>query len=413
MDSDPSRPPASGESKRLKIAIGGFAAVLLATMIVSMHLSTLDVSFGTLVYGSPRIWRGHEGHLRVVAVDPRANHRPVPILQGEMRIRDTLGERVRIPLVPADSDPAPPQVHVRFAVPEDLAPESVAEFVVITEFGEDRFTQTLRAVDHPRGARAKVVSHRESLAKRGRPKPGSATELRLYPRSGVLVDGVENQVLGWIPNVPGATVLHSDSPSFRAETDSSGTFEFRWLPRPSPTGYRFNVGESPSVLRTLNVINEQRQLVAELGSSSFVTPGSNLELVVRSLPMREPILVDLWIGSTLVHTQRRSIRGRLETSIPIPPDYEGLARVDVYRALFAPEQNSSSLSLWVSDSRSSDAVHEAVQALSGFPGDDPVLSAARAADGDAAMRFGEMALSRLVPDTVGASLVRTTVQERT
>lgn len=390
----------------MRIAAGAFGSVLFVTMVLSIHLSTLDLSFGTLVYGSSRIWRGHDAHLRVVAVDPRGNLRRIAIDGGELVLRDRTGERGRYPL-------QGPIAEVSFRVPPDLADEATAWLRVDTKLGEDRFEQTLLAVDAPQGARAQIVSHRELLDERGRPKEGSTSQLRLYPRSGVLVDGLENAVIGWVSNGEGERVIHSDNPSFRAEIDARGLFDLRWLPRPSPTGYRFTLGEAPGLTRTVNISNEQRQLVAETDPPAFAQPGSEVQLIVRTLPVREPLYIDLWIGSTLAYAvMLPASSGRLDTSVPLPPDYEGLARIDVYRNLFAPEHSSSSIHLWVSDATPERAVEDAVRALSGFPGNDPALDAALAAQGDARVRFGEMALTRVVPTTVGHALVRTTVEER-
>ncbi len=394
------------EARRVRIAAGAFGAVLFVTMVLSIHLSTLDLSFGTLLYGSSRVWRGHDAHFRVVAADPRGNMRRIPITGGELVLRDARGERARVPL-------GGPIGELSFRVPPDLADGATAELRVTTELGEDRFTQTLRAVDAPEGARARILSHRELLSKRARPKEGSPYELRLYPRSGVLVDGLENAVVGWVSAGDGATAVHSDNPSFRADTDEDGLFDLRWLPRPSPIGYAFTIGEAPGLSRTVSISNEQRQLVAETDPSAFARPGDEVQLVVRTLPVREPLYIDLWVGSTLVYAvMLPASSGRLETSVPIPPDYEGLARIDVYRSIFAPEHSSSSIHLWVSEDPPEDAVTDAVRALSGFPGSDPSLDAALAAEGAARKRFGEMALSRVVPNTVGNLLVRTTVEER-
>ncbi|MBI3180341.1 MAG: hypothetical protein HYZ27_11810, partial [Deltaproteobacteria bacterium] len=57
--------------RRLRIAIAGFCALLLFTIVASVHLSTLDVSYGTLVFGPASLWRNHAASFPVAAFEPR------------------------------------------------------------------------------------------------------------------------------------------------------------------------------------------------------------------------------------------------------------------------------------------------------------------------------------------------------
>ncbi|MEO1172690.1 MAG: hypothetical protein AAFX94_11675 [Myxococcota bacterium] len=388
------------EALRLRIAVAVFAAVLLVAMIASMHLSTLELSFGSLVYGSPRVWPGHQATLRVAAVDPSANLRTVPITGGEVVIYDAFGERVRHPLSGHLSE-------VHLPIPEDLQYEARAEIRVVTEFGEDRFTQSLIPVSAPVSGSAEVRSHRKLLARRGRPRPGGPNELRLYPQSGVLVDGLPNTVTVWALDQGTAleTSLHSDAIGFRTATDRDGLATIQWLPRPNPIGFPFVLGETDTV--TLPAELEQRQLVAST-PSLLVSAGEPLPLTVHSLPTREPVSVDLWLGDVLAYGQQVTLRdGKGTLEIPIPRDYEGLARVDVYRSIFAPESSSSSLTLWVSDAPRAEAASDATAHLQGLEGADPALAGAGQDP-----RFTELALSRTRFDRVGVQLLRTTVDER-
>lgn len=389
------------EAARLRVGIAVFAFVMLAAIIASTHLSTLALSFGSLVYGSPRVWPGHQATLRVAAVDPSANLRTVPILEGEIVIHDAFGERVRHPLSGEIAE-------AQLPIPEDLQYEARAEIRVVTQFGEDRFTQSLIPVQAPSVPSPTVRSHRSILAPRGRPKLGGPNELRLYPQSGVLVDGLPNRVAIWALDHSNdlATSLHSDSVGFRTETDELGLAHIEWLPRPNPIGFPFVLGEDTTV--TLPAELEQRQLVVST-ESLVVAAGKPLPLTVHSLPTREPILVDLWLGEVLAYGHRVTMnRGKADFEVAIPRDYKGFARIDVYRSVFAPESSSSSLTLWVSNSPREAAAAEAAKALRDLEDNEPAVRRAQ----EDPLTFAELALSRASFDDVGVQLLRTTVEER-
>lgn len=395
------------EAKRLRTVIGAFSAVLLVTMVASIHLSTLELSFGTALYGSSKVWRGHGATFRLAALDPRGT-RLVPIEHARISLVDGTGER----LVGESTDPLP---QFSLDVPVDLGTEAKIVVDVVTPAGTDRFEQPLKAVDTPAPMRATLESHRELMHARGRPERGAAVELRLYPTSGAFVDGLENRVFGWVGENGNAVKrdIFSDALGFRTESNQDGLFEFRWRPRPSPTGYQFSVGDKPALSLNLPLRLETRQLVAETKPLGLIQPGSDVVLTVRTLPFRDPLIVDVWIGDALIRGEMRPASGgKFETRFAAPPDYEGLVRVDIYRNLFVPEAAHASLVLYSSSASPDEAALEAIRAVGGISGADPVISDAAQAEGPTRAMLSAMALSRVVPAQIGATMIGTSLERR-
>src|SRR5690606_37616001 len=86
----PAPPPAADErrdERRLRIGVALFAGALLVALVASIQLSTLGVSFGSLVYGTVPLWRGQGAVFRVASFDPHSG-RLVPGLGAVVRLRD-------------------------------------------------------------------------------------------------------------------------------------------------------------------------------------------------------------------------------------------------------------------------------------------------------------------------------------
>ncbi|MEL6759848.1 MAG: hypothetical protein AAFP04_05545 [Myxococcota bacterium] len=396
------------DQRRARLALTGFGAVLLATMIASMHLSTLELSFGTMMFGSSQLWRGERAHFRLMAVDPQAALRPIAIDEASLTLKDK--GRVLGPYRFEGSLPS-----LSLPIPDDLSDSVTARVSVATEFGIDTFEQTLTPVDTPTAMQGRITAHRELLEPRGRPALDAATTLRLYPSSGVFVDGLMNRVYG-AAQVDGARapiVVSSETSGFRAETDADGLFTVQMRPQPRPTGERFVLGEAPGFSQRFFLRTENRQLVASTEPAAFARPGETIQIAIETLPLREALFADLWIGDSLVAgTSIAPGPSPLRTELVIPTNARGLVRIDVFRRLLTPDASFSSATLWVSAASPSARHRELLDTLAKLPGDDWAIHAAKDTQNPEANPLAAMALSRFASERVGSLLLRNTVDER-
>lgn len=396
------------EQRRARLALSGFGAVLLATMIASMHLSTLELSFGTMMFGSSQLWRGERAHFRLMAVDPQAALRPVTIEDASLTLKDA--ERSFGPYRFTGR-----LASLSFPVPDELSDTVTARVSVATEYGIETFEQTLTTVDTPAAMQGRIVSHRELLESRGRPPLNAPTTVRLYPSSGVFVDGLVNRIYGaaQLDGNRGPTVVSSQTSGFRAETDADGLFIAEIRPQARPTGERFVVGEAPGFSQDLYLRTESRQLVASTEPAALANPGDTVQIAVETLPVREAIFADLWVGDALV--AGISIPpgpSPLHAELVIPLNARGLVRIDVFRRLLTPDASFSSVPLWVSRNTPEASVEELLDALEKRPGDDWAIGAASDTQSQSRRQLAVMALSRFESRRVGSPLLRNTVDER-
>lgn len=395
------------DERRLRVAVGAFSALLLVTIVASIHLSTLGLTFGSLVYGSVHVWRGHDAAFRIAAIDGQGT-----TLIGGMSARVALrdGKGVR------DTAEASGEefLDARLSVPQDLGGDATLEVEVETEAGDDHFTLKLVPVDRPPPMRGRITSHREALTPDARP-PAGGYEVRLYPEAGSVVAGLPNPMQGWVLDggKPTAVPLHVDDPGLDAASDALGLFAFVYTPPPVRKPLRFAVGEAPTLHVDVPLDPKPMQLVIDTKPRRFAQPGGAVEVTVRTLPFRGPLFIDVWAGGcVLLATSARPKEGKQELELVLPAAVEGFVRIDAYRDPFAASDNAGSALLWASAKPAASAAEEALAAVATMPGADPVLTAAQQATGEGRARYAHLALSRVQPAETGLMLLRNTVQER-
>ncbi|MBI3179722.1 MAG: hypothetical protein HYZ27_08670, partial [Deltaproteobacteria bacterium] len=105
-------------------------------------------------------------------------------------------------------------------------------------------------------------------------------------------------------------------------------------------------------------------------------------------------------------------QGVLSFEVVLSDSIRGFVRIEASRNLAAAEGNASDVLLWVSPLAAPEAASEALAALAGLPGGDPVLELARAAPAGARVKLAVLALSRFAPPGRGAPLIASSLDTR-
>lgn len=393
---------------RLRLAVGIFATALFGTMVVSIHLSTLDVSFGSLLYGSQSVWRGRTAAFRVAAYDPTAGVL-LSELRAEVRLVDAHGVR-------ATAEVAGDQIiDVVLPVAIDLGRDARLEVTLDTPDGDDELSAALEPVDAPGALAGTLLPWTASLAPHAE-KPRGPVDLELYPEGGDVVAGLTNEMVGRAVRNHSAwsTSLRLSDLGLQTTSDATGLFRFSYLPRPDGQPLTFLVGPPPGELVRVGVEARPRQLLLRTVPPSFVPVGARIQLQLDTLPARGPIHVDLWCGRALLAMSRIEPGPLPRTgTLTLPEAAPGLYRVSAYRSPVAPESASASHLVSAGPDDRATHIEQAITSLRDLGGAQrPVDLALDAPTIESRAVWVSIAMSRFSPDSPGVPLLRSTVEQR-
>ncbi len=403
-------PGADASDRRLKQAIVVFAALLLAAIIASVHLSTMRVAFGSLTFGGKTVWRGHDTAFRFAALDPGSN-RFVDNIEVQATLIDRKGQRLHV------ASHGDPFADVRFQVPADLERSAFLDVQLSTPAGSEHFRVATTARDRPTPLSGHLVSYEDNLKTSA--NVGGGTKggygVALYPESGPLVAGLENDIVARVTQDgnPTSRPVTNDQVGLQGRSDAFGLLRFTYRPPLNPTPLVFAIGEAPSVSVHVPIDARPTQLALDVQPRGIVRPGATLEIKVPTLPFRDAVILDVWAGGTLLLSAPLAATEQpRRAEVRLPEGLSGFVRVDAYRNPASPDETSLSRLVWVSDSPLADAADAALAALGHLEGTDPLLAATRTASSEAKAAWLPLLLTRYRPDTSGLPLLRSTVEER-
>lgn len=400
---------AQRDARMLRWTIGSFAAVLLVAIVASVQLSTLGVNFGTLIYASPTLWRGHDAALRISAIEP-GGLRGVESLAAQLVLRDENGVRWQ------GSAGGQDFVDVRIPVPEDLGRFPFLDVVVEAAGGVDRFTLTeLEATDRPPPIAGRVRSDAALLQESYHP-PESGYRIVPYPSIGQTIGSIPNPTTLRITDggEPAANLrVRSEAPQVDARTDALGLVSFSYTPGLPVGPLRLKLGEAPSITAEVPLKIAKTGIWLDTTPSGFVRPGGTLSVTLRTLPFRGPVHLDVWVGEALLLTTSIRQHERTETlEVVLPEDAEGFVRINAYRNFSAPRDSMVSTLAFAAAAPPEVAAKQAVAVLNKLQGHTDAISAAQNATGRARVRLAELAMTRFVPETAGVPRLRATLASR-
>ncbi|MCK5687763.1 hypothetical protein KAI87_00770 [Myxococcota bacterium] len=397
------------DDKLLRTGVGIFSGVLLITIVASIHLSTLDLAFGSLAWGSKHLWRGHGAGFRISALNPRTS-RLIEGISVKATLRDKKGEKLHI------KERGWSSVELNFDVPVDLEDVAALDIEVETEFGTDEFTIGLEAFNTPGKLKGKIVPVDKTLMPKVHLPDSDTLQVRLYPLAHDLVLGLENKVVGQVveKGKPLAEVrVEEKSIGVSAKTLPSGLFRVQYRPMIRPTPINFMVGESPAIGCPVPIEARPVQLYLDTYPTTFAAPGETVQILLDTLPFRGEIYFDVWAAESLLLTASAETTGSpLELEIVLPKKAAGFFRFSVYRDFIAPSENSQSRLLWVSKDSDEKAAQVASSTLSKLPGHDPIQETIKTASISSQPLLTSLLLSRHRPLTPGLPELISTIASR-
>ncbi len=398
-------------NRRFRAILSAFATVLLISIIASVELSTLDLTFSSFLYGSDTVWVNHRAAFRVGAVDAQTHH-PLSPLSVVARVKDgaTLVNETRAE--------GPGVVDLSLRMPPNVSPAGLTlEVAVTTTMGTDTFSVPLHPVTAPPPLKSLARPHWELLDKKV-PAPNTPVNgylLEVFPKAGHLVFGLQNELSGRLLHQGRPTSLPLTLARHKGSLTPSpeGIFTFPWTPFIKADPLSFKVASDPPTSLTLRLKARPTQLLLHTDAPPIVVPGASVDASVQSLPFRGPVHIDVWAGQALLlTTSEQPLRGLLEFQLALPKDFEGLLRIDAYKNFMAPQDTLTSRHHFVSSRPPTAAMATLLSSLSALEG-APVLSTLRSASSDPAQRaLLPLALSRLFPEAEGAPLLRSTLAAR-
>jgi len=396
------------EERRMKTAIGAFCICLLVAVILSIQLSTLGLNFGSLVYGSPSLWRGHQAAFRVAAIDPQTT-RFVRDVRAVITLDDQNGHAVQHGAVGSDF------VEFNVDVPKDMVPvSSLFKVSLGTTLGNDNVTIPTTIVDRPTST-CTVRSHTEALNLEhatSLSKPARTLEIHLYPVGGQAVRTLENVIWGRLTRrgTPVATArIRGASHAFVLDTvsDANGLFRFSHQSYNHNEPLLFEIVGEETVAVPIEFRPAQQRV--DLSPGPFLKPGTTLRAHITTLPFRGAVHVDFWTGDILaMASSAPAKRGQRLVEFDVPEDFSGLLQVEVYRGLFSANDGSTSVgAVWVGHSN---AAAELQRCLAATQNIDPAIDAFVA--NPSSEKLATLALTRIVRENLGMPLLRSNMHER-
>ena len=283
------------DDRRLRLTIGLFGAILLVAMVLSIELSTMGLTFGSLVYGSNPLWPGHTATFRVGALDARTSRLIAPI-RARVVLHD---EMAAVAEGEAEGDDV---AEITLTLPKELGPRPLLRVELETEQGDDAVEVPLRLADAPTAA-LRISPHLDALIP-GADRSAGPLQIALYPNSGEAVAGLPNEVVGHLTRdgKPVSAAITSKLLGLTSRSDEAGLFSFTFRPPLKPQSLPFVVSEATGAPVTLGVPLDFRPVQLAVGVAPYpvVAPGATIDLRITTLPFRTPLRIDLWAGDVLV-----------------------------------------------------------------------------------------------------------------
>ena len=368
------------------------------SLVLRVRESTRRPPFGTVVYGSARIWRGQRAAFSVATVaDPSGQ------LVGQdavlLRLQGGDGQTV------LGSARSHPYATVHLEVPPELQPPVQLQVQIQRPEGEESLSLPLTLMDVPGVLAAERRPWEAQMTAAAR---RAAAPIAWYPDQGTLVGGLDNLVWGRISGATGRQNIACPSLGLRTESDPLGFFALHLLPPALVGEMAWSVGTPPRPSRWAPPV-QPRQLTLGVQPAAQLAPGAPLTLTLRTLPMAGPIYVDLWAGDALlaaVHVPAAANAPQRWAMQP-PPSYRGPVWLTAYRDPATPEATLASAVRWQGETA------DAWNYLASLPGESALSDEAKAAGPSAlATALLPLALSRLRIQAPAAPRLAATVIAR-
>lgn len=383
----------------MRWVIAGFATAALLALSVSIHLSTLELNFGTLIFGSPVLRSGGQAAFRVHALEP-ISWRPVPL--REVAVRDENEHSIQAKAFDGT---------VLVTLAESTRKSVTLHFRITTDSGVDQASVQLPVSEQARTA-LRIVSHRAALIQDRSVGSSKNPPVALYPEWGHAVLGLPSRVYGrWLgPTQPSIEVEAMD---IKTTVGDTGVFVLD-LParhRRDPLELKVKEGDRTHDFK-IPLDFRPSQLRLLLDAPDIIAPETTLKVSVKCLPFRDPVLLDVWIGDVLVATHEASAtEGHAAFSVLIPSDAHGWLRLEAYRNLFAPEGAISVGVRWIGDAPHEQELEKIARLIStSADADDVALEFVQ--HPDRRKNLLPLVLSRLHAPGLGMPKLHSTVEDR-
>ncbi len=398
-------------SKKYWLTIKIIAFILLGCMVASIELSTIDLNFASFVYGSDQVWIGHRASFRIGAIDAQTK-RPIKGIVVKAVLKSSGQELQSVEVN------GPDWAEFAVKIPKEIAPNSplTLEIAVETEQGTDNFALPLTPLDKP----GPILSEFQPLSRLYQddnaqaPREVEGYQLKLYPLSGHLVSGLSNTIASQLlyRGSPSAGVVQSTQLKIHQTLSDQGIAHWEWTPMVTPRPLVFMVGSTANHKQTVRIKPRPSQLLLKRASHWRKKPGTSVSAQVESLPFRGRFHLDVWAGSCLLLTTSETPNSRgIDFSLKLPPDFEGMLRVDAYKNFMAPSGTVTSFHTWISSDNDQLAMEALVDELTQISSFDEWKEALNISP-SAREELMPLILSRLFPITEGAPLLRATLETR-
>jgi hypothetical protein len=385
--------------RTVDLAVGAFGLLLLVAIFMAIGLSLVQAPFGSVIFGSTTVWRGHTAAFRAIALDADGfTQRPVD--RARFAWRDDRGPRE--PVEAGVGEVA----EVTLAVPDDLDGFAWLDVTLQRGTDEDTVRMPVRVLETP-GTPAGVLVPWEAELDPKVPLRPSEVSAAAYPLARVLVDGLENDVALQVRRGgrPWQGPVRVEPPGVDAAADAAGWLRVRYRPPAGNRALRISLGADPNLATTLPLQPKATQLRLDVSPGPIALDSEPLRAHVQALPFRDSVYIDLWVGQALVAATSAPLeQGARDVTLPLPKGYRGFVQVVAYRNLQAARDTQLAALRWVQpagDRSQADAA--LLAALAALPGG----GARQAADLPA-----EVAVSRFVPDFDGMPVIAATGEER-
>lgn len=324
----------SQSSHTLTWAIASLCAAWLVGVVCAVHVSTWQAPEALMVFGAESVWRGTTAGFRAV-VRGSASHVPTPRTQLVAWLESPHDKSTPIEV---DADDA-----AAWTMPVPAFEGEKAWLVVQTY--PNRPTPPppikipLRLVDGPTTAPMALTPLARHAPIVTSHAPGA--EVFLVPVAGRFAVGLENPGIGLVQRhaLPWRRLrVRSQALHLDTQTDDDGLFRFSYTPPLHPEPLRFVLGDD-TVPTWVDLVPRVQvaQFQMLVPTRCFAQPDP-LPLHIDTLPLKEPLAVDLWLENLLLGTTAMQVRERhvdvtLGVKAALPA---GFLTVVAFRHVLAP-----------------------------------------------------------------------------
>lgn len=432
----------TGTERPIRWAIIGYACALLIVIVLSVHVSTLELAFGSVCYGSRTLWRGHDAAFRIVALEPRRL-----TMVDTMRARITVRDQAGHPVVFREAQGPIAEINVPIPTTLELI-GARADVEVHTSYGVDRFTLPVTvAPEGSPGIAPPGIAHAAHATPgaidgtftpdlhdlfwlpRHQPTSTGPYHVELFAQAGEVIAGMPNHLYGQITQngQPVMTVVENRSMGLHVSGNALGLFEFDYTPPMEQKPLTLSVGTPPHTSEITWPINSKpTQIMLSVSPDVIAKSGGTIDVTVRTLPYRKPIYVDMILNDTVVLStslppdHENPIpsadpmdRGRRMT-LPIPADAHGWLLITAYRNVLTPQESFARQLVWVSPQTAPGAALD--EAIASVRTHNLLLVPSQAQLNMLPLHLQEqalrVALTRFQPRSKGAPLLHSTLQTR-